>query len=112
MTVGKYGFVGDEVLFDDRYKFTLVAMRQPTFLYSIEKEKLVTAGTILGKEVMKELVSQSMDRMAFRSCKMQEMNSKTGKTKPDSQPKGFRLRQKIIKTSCSEMGEKLDRQFQ
>jgi ppGpp synthetase/RelA/SpoT-type nucleotidyltranferase len=97
---------------ENEYRFSLVALRQPTFLYSIEKTRMSTAGTILGKEVMKELVGQSIERMRFRLKKLREINAKLHKEKAETPTKGFRLQKKIVLTSYSEMGEKLDRQFE
>lgn len=99
-------------MFEDNYAFSLVALRQPTFLFSIEKTRLVTAGTILGKDVMKELVGQSMQKLKFRLRKLGEIKAKNNKEKQDTPKKGFRLQKKIVLSSVSEVGEKLDRQFE
>lgn len=99
-------------MFEDNYAFSLVALRQPTFLYSIEKARLATAGTILGKDVMKELVGQSMDRLKFRLKKLDDINFKNHKEKEDTPKRGFRHQKKIVLSSISEVGERLDRQFE
>ncbi len=68
LTVGRMGFVGDELLLGHRdFAFTSVSIRQPSILYVCERSKFLKAWGILGREVMMLLRQQTAQRFKFRS---------------------------------------------
>lgn len=66
VTIGPLGLIGDEIYLQENYEFTVVALRQPTLLYSIERQKLETATNILGHGVIKEMVAGATERYRYR----------------------------------------------
>lgn len=59
----------------------MVTLRQPTFLYAIEKSKLETAIAILGKYVIAEIIDTSKDKISYRLARQKIMEANT-KRKP------------------------------
>lgn len=98
-------------MFNDNYRFSLVALKQPTLLYSIEKAKLYTVETVLGKAIMKDMVSQAEERLNVRMKILDELHSKHEKVGNSQNDKVFKTRSNIIKTSIKEIGPKLDLQY-
>ena len=84
LTVGRMGFVGDELLVGHKdYAFTSVSIRQPSILYVCERSKLFKAWGILGREVMMVLRQQTAMRIKFRAERLVS-NSKSDKNTLDS----------------------------
>lgn len=80
VTIGKLGMVGDEMLFSDRYLFSTVALRQPTFLYTIDKSKFHNAQVILGKYVISDMLHQAKLKSKYRQQRLKQVAA-SGATK-------------------------------
>lgn len=82
VTLSKGSFVGDEIFMEENYKFSVVALTQPTFLYVIENTKLVTATAILGRHVIAEISERAAEKIKYRLSRLKAMEQGSKKRAP------------------------------